>query len=331
VVFDGAGHSQHFYVTGGTLHLAFIDLVNGTASQTESDCNTAGVLDFWMCRGGSVLVTEGGTLVMRSCDIRGRGGSDSTAFKNAYRAGAVGVYGDESSGEFYNCSFFDLCATYGAAIHAAESSGDRELAARVKFVGCQFLRNTALPSGVVYIGWIATVVEVYDCLFANNDGAALLTWFNGDTSIVRTIFRENTGSSSTFPGYGAAVVIKIKTWQPPIAAWISDSLFERNIGHAQGSSGGALTLLARCYVSNTTFLGNTALNNGGGAALDVQAGAKVTVTDCFALANVGVAAAGGFNVRGALIVNYEPARALVILHLTYSVPLKHRFPAYRYQ
>ena len=304
VVFDGAGHSQHFYVTGGTLHLAFIDLVNGTASQTDSDC----VHDFWICRGGSVLVTEAGTLVMRSCDIRG------TGLKNAYRAGGVAVYGDESSAEFYNCSFVDLCAAYGGALHAAESSGE-ELATRVKFVGSQFLRNSALQAGVVYIAWAWILVDLFDCLFANNHGIALVTNYNGDTSIVRTVFRENTGSGASWPGYGSAVVIRsIKT------TWISDSVFERNIGHEQGSSGGALTMLSQCYLSNSTFLGNTALNVAGGAALDVQAGAQVTVTDCVALANVGVGIAGGFNVEGALIVNYEPARALMILHLTSSGP-----------
>jgi len=38
VFFDGDGHSQHFYVTGGTLHIAFVILANGTASQTDSNC-----------------------------------------------------------------------------------------------------------------------------------------------------------------------------------------------------------------------------------------------------------------------------------------------------
>jgi hypothetical protein len=195
VVFDGAGHSQHFYVTGGTLRLEFIDLVNGTASQVEADCTP----DFWICRGGSLLVTEGGTLVMRSCDIRGRGGSGSTEYSDAYRAGAVGVYDDESSGEFYNCSFTDLCASFGSAFHVAESI-TKEAASRVKFVGSQFLRNSALQAGVVYVAWAFTLLDFHDCLFANNDGLALLTWYNGETTIVRTVFRENTGGG--VPGLG---------------------------------------------------------------------------------------------------------------------------------
>ena len=37
-------------------------------------------------------------------------------------------------------------------------------------------------------------------------------------------------------------------------------------------------------LSNVTFLANTALNSAGGAAFDVQGGAKVTAINCFALA-----------------------------------------------
>ena len=289
VVFDGAGHSQHFYVTGGTLYLSFIDLVNGTASQTEADCAP----DFWICRGGSVVVTEAGTLVMQSCDIRGRGAE----FKNSYRAGAVGFYGDEASGEFYNCSFTDLCASYGGAFHIADSSGFDELSARVKFLGCQFLRNTALLAGVIYVGYGRELFEVRECLFANNDGIAFLAWNSGaDSSIVRTVFRENTGSGASWPGYSSAVVI---TGQG--TTWISDSRFERNIGHAQGSGGGALTILSQCYVSNCSFMENTALNIDGGAAINLQVAAKVTVVDCFARANIAAAWAGGFYVKGAIV------------------------------
>ena len=92
--------------------------------------------------------------------------------------------------------------------------------------------------------------------------------------------------------------------------WISDSRFERNIGHAQGASGAALTMQTQTHLSNCSFIGNTALNVGGGAAFDLQNGAKVTVTDCFALANVGVGFAGGFNVRGASIVKLQPPSRL---------------------
>ena len=69
VVFDGGGHSQHFWVTGGTLHIAFVNLVNGTASQKEANCRP----DLYKCSGASILVQRGGTLVVRSCDIRGGG------------------------------------------------------------------------------------------------------------------------------------------------------------------------------------------------------------------------------------------------------------------
>jgi hypothetical protein len=315
-MFDGAGHSQHFYVTGGTLHLAFIDLVNGTASQTEADCGS----EYRLCRGGSILVREGGTLVMRSCDIRGRG----SEFSLSYRAGAVGIYGDESHGEFLNCTFTNLCATWGAALHVGDGS-IKELAPRVKFFGSQFLRNSVLQANVVYIGWAYTLFEFHDCLFANNDGLALMAWSTGGGSIVRTVFRENTGSGASWPGLGSAVLINSKAGE---TTWISDSHFEHNIGHAQGSSGGALTMRSQCHLSNCSFLGNTALNFGGGAALDLQNGAKVIVTDCFALANVGFGFAGGFNVQGASIANCE---LFFILHHSSFVPPKHRFPAHHHK
>ena len=107
VVFDGAGHSQHFWVRGGTLHIAFVNLVNGTASNTDSYCTP----DYWECSGGSIGVMDGGILVMRSCDVRGGGG-----VSRAYYGGGVNVYGDTTIGEFYNVSFFDLRAAYGAAL-----------------------------------------------------------------------------------------------------------------------------------------------------------------------------------------------------------------------
>ena len=40
VVFDGAGHSQHFWVKGegSVLHISFVKLANGTASLVDSNC-----------------------------------------------------------------------------------------------------------------------------------------------------------------------------------------------------------------------------------------------------------------------------------------------------
>ena len=294
VVFDGAGHSQHFYVTGGTLHLAFIDLVNGTASQTDADC-TPDV--FWKCRAGSILVNQGGTLVMRSCDIRGRGRD----IRAAYRAGGVGLYDDKTSAEFYNVSFTDLCATYGAALHAGEST-DKELATSVKFFGSQFLRNSAISAGVCYICWYFILSEFSDCHFADNDGIALLTWGNGVVQIVRCVFSRNTGTDSSWPGIGPAVLINTYGDE---AGSISDSIFEHNTGI--GSSGGALTVTGTKYalINNVSFLYNTASNVDGGAAIAVEAGSTVEAINCFALGNVATGRVAGFRVAGASIVNCE--------------------------
>ena len=299
VVFDGDGHSQHFWVAGGTLHISLVDLVNGTASQTDSNCRP----DLWKCTGGSILVTGGGELVMRSCDVRG-GPGVNTHFGNAYMAAGVFVYDDDSTGDFYNVSFSQLRATYHSALFA-QGGDEEEHAVKVRFFGCVFSRNSAVM-GSVTIGWVYVQSEFYDCLFEKNDGVALMMLWSGDSQLVRCTFRENTGADDGWQGYGSAVILQPMSSKQVV---ISDSVFERNTGAAGGSSGGALTVMAgSILLSAVSFLANTALSTAGGAALDVQSGSKVTAIDCFALANVGAGnRAGGFNVMDSelTVINSE--------------------------
>ena len=49
-------------------------------------------------------------------------------------------------------------------------------------------------------------------------------------------------------------------------------------------------------MTNCSFLANTALNGDGGAAFNIQNKVAVTVTNCYAVANVGVSNAGGFRI-----------------------------------
>ena len=162
----------------------------------------------------------------------------------------------------------------------------------IRLAGCSFLRNSA-DANTVAIAFEYVRAEIYDCLFANNDGNALLMWFNADSKIYNCVFRENTGSGNSWPGFGAAVVINPRA---DATVSISDTLFEANVGVSEGT-GGALTLTTGFVrLDNVRFLSNTASHFDGGGAFDVQAGAKVTATKCFALGNVGLSSGGGFNV-----------------------------------
>ena len=60
VTLNGHGRSRLFHVFGGTLHLSFLNLANGTAPELLA-CRP----DFALCSGGAILVEEDGTLVMR--------------------------------------------------------------------------------------------------------------------------------------------------------------------------------------------------------------------------------------------------------------------------
>ena len=290
VAFDGAGHSQFFWVTGGTLHIAFVNLVNGTASQVEANCRP----DLFKCAGGSILVQGGGTLVMRSCDVRGGGPGVSEQFGNNFQ-GNIMIEGDDSVGELFNVSFTDLRATYTTAFYAQGSTAE-EHAIQIKLIGCSFLRNSAASANIVTIGWNYVRADIFDCIFANNDGIALLLWDSGDVQIARCVFRENSGSDSAWPGLGGAVII-VPSSDAEIS--ISDSVFDRNVG-AVALTGGALTLAAGFItLNNVSFLSNMARS--AAAAFDVKPGAKVTAVNCFALANVASDLAGCFSVDSAML------------------------------
>ena len=200
--------------------------------------------------------------------------------------------GELATGDFYNVSFTDLHGGFGSAFYVGQSSDD-DVASSVRFFGCQILRNSAREKFPVFVvGWNFIRAELHDCLFANNEGTALLVWWSGDVRIVRCTFRENTGSPA-FPDFGSAVVIHNIASR---SVSISDSLFERNIATPESNSGGALTLAqGTMLLTNVSFLANTALSVAGGAALDIQKGAKVTMINCFALGNdAKTANRGGF-------------------------------------
>ena len=170
------------------------------------------------------------------------------------------------------------------------------LCPKVRLFECQFVRNIAVRAGVVLMLWMRVHFEFYDCLFYRNEGAALMTWAVGDSQIVRCVFRENLGSGeAVWPGFGSAVVL---TAFSDVLISISDSFFERNIGHAGGTSGGPLTLRTSfSLLTNVSFVSNTAMTPEGGATFDVQVGAKATLINCFALGNVAPTSIGGFNVK----------------------------------
>ena len=128
--------------------------------------------------GGSILVEDGGTLVVRACDIIGNGlGADG--YGAAYMGGGVQLAGHGTQGDFYNCTFTNWVATYAAAFYSTGGHPDSPLVSR--FFGCSFVRNRPLVSGSLTIGWEDVDAAFYDCLFEDNINHALMIWESAPT------------------------------------------------------------------------------------------------------------------------------------------------------
>ena len=273
VTLDGHGRSRHFHVLGGTLHLAFLNFANGTTpSQNGCTGNSA------LCGGGAILVEEGGSLVMRSCAIRGGGPGVEL---NAYEGGGVMVVDAGSTGKFFDVVFSNLVATYGACAYGKGYSGMIE----AHFFGCQFLDSAVTSgTGTVFFWSEDTTGSLFDCLFERNMGAALSIIDAGDIfTIVRCTFRDNVGSTVSWlssAGAGGLVVAYGSS-----TAEVTDCIFERNRA-AQGNNGGGMSVYnqAAATLRNVSFLSN----EGGalGGSLTVGSSASVVCIECSSLGGV---------------------------------------------
>ena len=150
-------HSRHFMVYG-TLSLTSLSFVNGTAPDPSSVCS----FTFDQCKGGNILVFEGGALSMSSCEFID-GGRAETAFGGAYEG--AGIYlGAGSIADISNSLFTDLIAYYGGAIS--------NYRARLVIRDSIFLRNKVYSvGGGSAISMTSTEggeIDLYGCLFEHN-------------------------------------------------------------------------------------------------------------------------------------------------------------------
>ena len=293
VTLDGAGGSRLFLVKdSGTLSLAFLDLVNATVpGNVTVDCPD----DKTECYGGTILVLDGGSLVVTSCAFRGGGPGEDPVWGNAYSGGGVALNGGGSNGEFHEVKFSNFRATWGVAVSAFACGIDSPCL--VNFYSCQIEDNSAVEGmfpGVVWLGWYFIEGSLYDCTFARNNGCALhLTATVGAPKIVRCAFTDNTGApENLWPSLGGAGLMLVNL---RVDLDMRDCVFTRNVG-ASGLDGGAVSVVQTTLRwRNISFISNTGYR---AAIFSAGNGASMTLIDCFALKNHAAFESGGFVAEG---------------------------------
>ena len=271
VTLDGNGHSRLFYILGGTLHLTFLNLANGTVPSPLDDT------------GGSIYVTGGGVLVIRSCDIRGGGPGIDPYGQNAYGGGAIWLLGDGvgATGAFHDVVFSNFRGNWGSIIGVYDAGG-ADAMVEAHFFGCQFLDSTSFDGvGAIYLfdGPTGVKAGFYDCLFERNSGSTInLTFMANAVLIVRCIFRENVGTTNAYyPTAGAGGLLVGYGSN----AEVIDCVFERNLG-PQGNDGGGMSVYngGSAIVRNTSFLSNES-PGGFGGSFTVTASSSLVCIECY--------------------------------------------------
>ena len=285
VTLDGGGASRLFVVTGGAvLHLAFLNLANGTAPETTVDCVPGG-----NCVGGAILV-HGGTLIMRACEIRGGNHPISSYYGNAFVGTGISFSGLGTFGTLHNITFKNLVGAYGTAM-IMEGPGAE---ITVDLFGCVFLDNIATGAGIIEVLLTGGgYTNLYDCVFERNRGGAFWT-IVAPTTITRTKFYDNIGIETPTWKAGGVVVNYASD------LWITDSVFERNIG-GDALDGGAMTCIVggETTLKNVSFIANRGYQGG---AISVQSASKLTMTACYGQANEAEQRAAVFVVDSAELV-----------------------------
>ena len=280
VSLDGAGHSRLFYVKGGTLNLATLNLANASVPPFQSSPDGHGF-------GGIIHLSSdwpGNRLTVRSCYFYGGGRGVSRIndynLGGAYMGGAICIFGAGATAEVHNSTFSNFAASIGAAI--AMGAGSKDNPASAGFYGCLFVDNQAVVYlGAVYIAWDYAGANFYDCEWLRNLRGALITHDNSvrrTCNIVRCVFRENTGSDSAWPDVGGVVVVGGGN-----DVSIVDTRFESNEADPT-MVGGALSVIgaSSATLQNVSFhsnLGNT------GATVTAASGSVVTMVNCEAIAS----------------------------------------------
>ena len=268
VTLDGAGQSRLFLVNGGTLSLAFLNLVNGSTRVPGSGCDD----DYERCAGATLLVMNGGSLMMRHCDIRGGGPGESTEFGAAWVGAGVSFYDPGTTGELYGVGFYGLRSVYAAAVGMWLGSEDSPLV--VNMYHCHVDDSSGYGTAAVVVGWYNCIANFYDCVFTRNHQQALVYYLADSGKVVRCRFSDNTGvdawTGTTSGGLGVGA-----TPLEPIE--IRDCVFERNVAAAGADGGGAGVSGGTTIWRNVTFISNSA---SAGGALELSNFAHATMIGC---------------------------------------------------
>ena len=215
---DGSGLTRLFAVTGGTLTLKNLNLINGYASDTTLD--------------GGAILAQGGNLDIQGCTFKdnkayrvggairvGAGSSlkvtDSTfesceAIGNQAGQGGAFTVGSTAAGlEVRNCTFIDCNTTnFGGAI-------DTALANSI-ISGCNFISNrVGTYGGAVAVRGANTIVE--DSVFKGNtggNGGSAIVVYNVDATITNCIFDSNIVPSDSEYGYQGTVYLTVNMEYP---------------------------------------------------------------------------------------------------------------------
>ena len=302
VKLDGLGDSRFFVVDGGLLYLTHLNLVNGSAPESESttcDLSTRDVL--WCGVGGAIVIFEDGQLIVSSCDIRGQGRRNN----NNYAGGGVHVFAYHTVISFFNTTFEDLSSQGGGAFNIFNTLDDGEPACIATFRHCRFVN---IYSGVATIALdykSGSPLYFYDCQFFNNQGMVILnSAVASSMTLHRCTFRDNSvGTVLDDRAQGSVIESFVAA-----AYDIRDCVFENNIGLV-GGKGGALCFRdsATAIVVNCTFIEN---QGDTGAVLAALSGASVTMIGCYARGN---SAFGIFG--GAMVVD---AATLFMVNSTFT-------------
>ena len=267
VTLDGAGQSRLFFVNGGELSLAFLNLVNGSTRVPGAGCDD----DYDRCVGATLLVADGGSLMMRHCDIRGGGPGESTESGAAWIGAGVSFYDPGTTGELYGVGFYGLRAKYAAAVSIFLGSEDSPLV--VNMYHCHVEDSSGYGNSAVIVGWYNCLANFYDCVFTRNHQQALVYYLADGGKVVRCRFSDNTGVDEWAGGSGGLGVAA--TPLEPIE--IRDCVFERNVAAAGANGGGAGVAGGTTIWRNVTFISNDASQGG---ALDLSNFAHATMIGC---------------------------------------------------
>lgn len=299
VTIDGDGQGAIFEVDGGELTLRSLTLTDGQGIVTRFlEWNSAGgAINAMIGAGGPAVVedcrfernraTLGGAIAARELTV-----TDSTfAGNSASSGGAIymqsggslqitggqmegntsessgGAVYTESSATVQEVEFFENSAGASGGALTVYGPPDTD---QLVLVGVTFEKNTASSGGAVAVHQALTVTADADTRFVRNEAgsggavymqasAPLLTWTGGT-------FLDNVG------GLGGALMVGSAL--APVE--IADVWLEGNHAEYGGAMDAAVPFAAALTLRDSTLLGNTASEAGGGLVVEAMGGQEET-------------------------------------------------------